>query len=308
MRKNNNEQYTDNNRSNKSKLPYLIITIICILIFLGCAAWVIKYFVDINKANTGMENIIEEYVEDTTEVEEGIKEEVIEEEEAVDVKAIFNVKDLDIDFDALKEEQNYDIYSWIYMPDTNVNYPILQHPTELDYYLDYNIDGSKGYPGCIYTQLLNNKDYSDNNTVLYGHNMKNGSMFANLHLFEDPEFFDEHPYFYIYTETGVLVYEIFGAYEYSNAHLLLSIPVDNQETFECYLDGIYKIDGLRNNFRTDIELTGDDKIVTLSTCISGKPDKRYLVQGVLIANEDGVIREDRIPENNVDDVENVSEN
>ena len=68
-------------------------------------------------------------------------------------------------------EQNQDIYAWIVVPGTQVDYPLLQSETD-NYYLDYNLDHSKGYPGCIYTNQCNRKDFSDYNTVLYGHNMK----------------------------------------------------------------------------------------------------------------------------------------
>lgn len=99
-------------------------------------------------------------------------------------------------------EQNEDIYAWIVVPGTQVDYPLLQSETD-NYYLDYNLDHIKGYPGCIYTNQCNRKDFSDYNTVLYGHNMKNGSMFGSIHSFEDETFFDGHPYIYVYTEMNV---------------------------------------------------------------------------------------------------------
>ena len=107
-------------------------------------------------------------------------------------------------------EQNQDIYAWIVVPGTQVDYPLLQSETD-NYYLDYNLDHSKGYPGCIYTNQCNRKDFSDYNTVLYGHNMKNGSMFGSIHSFEDETFFDGHPYIYVYTENERLTYEIYEA-------------------------------------------------------------------------------------------------
>ena len=62
------------------------------------------------------------------------------------------------------------------LPGTEIEYPILQHPSDNSYYFMHNIDGSYGYPGCIYTENLNSKDITDNNTVIYGHNVKNDSM------------------------------------------------------------------------------------------------------------------------------------
>ena len=117
--------------------------------------------------------------------------------EPVDPLAGVDVPEKAIDWEGL-EAENPDIYAWIYIPNTNVDYPILQHPTEQSYYLDHNIDHSEGYPGCIYTHLRNNKDWSDPNTIIYGHNMRSGTMFASLHYYEDGEFFNNNRYVYIY--------------------------------------------------------------------------------------------------------------
>jgi hypothetical protein len=90
-----------------------------------------------------------------------------------------------IDFASL-QELNEDVYAWITVEGTVIDYPILQHPTDNSRYLDYNIDGSYGYPGCIYTENMNSKDFRDRNTVIYGHNLKNGAMLPNLNLSPSP--------------------------------------------------------------------------------------------------------------------------
>ena len=190
----------------------------------------------------------------------------------------------EIDWEALKK-QNEDIYAWIYIPDTKINYPILQHPTEPSYYLKHNIDHSTGLPGCIYTQNYNSTDFTDPNTVIYGHNMKNKTMFGSLHNFEDNLFFEEHPYVYIYTPEKTLVYEIFAAYEYSDAHVLLNFDYETPESFELYLESVRSIKEMNSHQREETVVTSADKIITLSTCISGKDDKRWLVQAVLLNEE-----------------------
>ena len=103
------------------------------------------------------------------------------------------VPEKEVDFADLQANTNEDIYAWICIPDTAIDYPILQHPTDNTYYLNYNLDGSRGYPGCIYTEDYNARDFSDPVTVLYGHNMKNGTMFAGLHKYGDSEYMDSHP-------------------------------------------------------------------------------------------------------------------
>ena len=187
-----------------------------------------------------------------------------------------------VDIAAQQEEVNKDIYAWIYIPDSKIDYPVLQSATDNSYYLNYNIDGSKGYPGCIYTENYNAKDFSDPNTVLYGHNMKNGTMFAGLHQFEDVEYFDAHPYVYIYTEDGLLVYKIFAAYQSSDEHILLSNDFSSEESYRDYLTGVLETAGSDGNVDETVKVDTEDKIITLSTCISSKPHNRYLVQGVLL--------------------------
>ena len=149
------------------------------------------------------------------------------------------IPEKDIDWDALHEE-NPDIYAWIVVSDTLVDYPVLQHPTDDYYYLNHNIDGSKGYPGCIYTEgTYNSKDFEDTNTVLYGHNMKDKTIFGTLHSFDDPDFAMSDKYIFIYTEDRTLVYKVFGAYEYSSKHILWSYDFSNEYIYDEYLKEIF---------------------------------------------------------------------
>lgn len=191
----------------------------------------------------------------------------------------------DIDFAALKEETNPDIYAWIYIPDTKIDYPVLQHAEDNTYYLNYNLDGTRGYPGCIYTENYNSKAFDDHNTVLYGHNMKDGSMFAGLHNYEDSQYFEEHPYLFIYTEEDTLVYRVFAAYEFSDVHLLKGYDTETEEGFSRYLKEAMEYRTMNRNVSEEVSVTGESRILTLSTCIASKPENRYLVQGVLL-NED----------------------
>ena len=188
----------------------------------------------------------------------------------------------EIDFDYLKT-LNEDIYAWITVPGTIIDYPILQHPTDDTYYLHHNLDGSYGYPGCIYTESLNAKDFTDPNTVVYGHNMKAGTMFAGLHQFEDREFFDANEEVVIYLPDRTLHYRIFAAYVYDDRHLLYSFDFSDKEVYASYLKSIYDIRDMSANIDRETEVTEDDKIITLVTCMAGaaNAEKRLLVQAVL---------------------------
>lgn len=187
-----------------------------------------------------------------------------------------------IDFEYLKT-LNEDIYAWITVPGTIIDYPILQHPTDDSYYLHHNLDGSYGYPGCIYTESLNTKDFEDPNTVIYGHNMKAGTMFAELHKFEDGEFFSANDEVVIYLPEKTLHYQIFAAYVYDDRHLLYSFDFSDEDVYASYLKSIYDIRDMSANINREITVTEENKIITLVTCMPGEAnaEKRLLVQAVL---------------------------
>ena len=183
---------------------------------------------------------------------------------------------------------NEDIYAWIYVPDTTVDYPVLQHPTDDSFYLNHNADKSKGKPGCIYTEAgYNAKDFTDFNTVIYGHNWRDKSMFTSLHNFEKPELMAQDHYIFLYTPEKTFVYQIFGAYEYRSIHLLDNFNFENEYVREQYVKDIFGMDEKGKarvaNIRHDLEVTGEDRIVTLSTCTKDSVNTlRYLVVGVLL--------------------------
>lgn len=190
-------------------------------------------------------------------------------------------EEIPIDFEELWET-NPDVYAWIVIPGMDINYPILQHPTDDSYYLNHNIDGSTGRPACIYTESLNSKDFTDNNTVIYGHNMRNGTMFAQLHKFEDKDFFDEHREIIIYLPDKVLHYKIFAVHNYDDRHLLYSFDFSDKAVYKDYLESIFSIDDMNANIDTEMTVTENDKIITLATCVYKQPSLRFHVQAVLV--------------------------
>lgn len=194
-------------------------------------------------------------------------------------------EEIPIDFEELWET-NPDVYAWIVIPGTDINYPILQHPIDDSYYLNHNLDGSTGRPACIYTESLNSKDFTDNNTVIYGHNMRNGTMFAQLHKFEDKDFFDEHREIIIYLPDKVLHYKIFAVHNYDDRHLLYSFDFSDKAVYKDYLESIFSIDDMNANIDTEMTVTENDKIITLATCVYKKPSLRFHVQAVLVEKGD----------------------
>ena len=184
------------------------------------------------------------------------------------------------DFDEL-HAQNEDIYAWIEIPGTKVDYPVLQSETD-NYYLNRNVDNSTGYPGCIYTNACNQKDFSDYITVLYGHNMKNKTMFGSLHSFEDEDFFNENDKIYVYTEDRRLTYEIKEAVKYTNAYIQVEYALDKLEDRDLFLEDLSQyLDSSVAHEREDITIDDESKLIVLSTCVAGQSDHRYLIVGVL---------------------------
>lgn len=187
-----------------------------------------------------------------------------------------------IDF-AAYQAQNPDVYAWIQIPDTNINYPILQHPTDNSYYLTHTIDHQEKTEGSIYTESFNTKDWTDPNTIIYGHNMRNGSMFKHVHKFKDLDFFNSHRTMYIYTPTQILEYRIFALYTTDSRHLHYAYNFADPLVFSGYINEIFagKSSLMQGgNIDTTINLNSANKIVTLQTC-TGNDDTRLLLQAVL---------------------------
>ena len=189
--------------------------------------------------------------------------------------------EIPIDFESLTA-QYPDIYAWITIPGTQINYPIVQHPSDNAYYLNHTVDGKKRVEGSIFTENYNSKDFSDPNTLIYGHNMKNGSMFKGLHKFKDKTFFSEHSELIIYQEGRILRYKIFAAYVYDSRHLMLSFDFDDVNIFRSYLNSVLTKKDMSSNIDTTVDVTTEDRIITLSTCNSND-SQRYLVQAVLLS-------------------------
>ena len=120
-------------------------------------------------------------------------------------------QELQIDFGILKQE-NPDILAWLDIPGTSVSYPVVQG-MDNSYYLDRGIRGKKSSSGAIFMDARNQPDLSDDNIIIYGHNMKNGSMFGRLRQFKDKDFYEKHPYIDLYFPEGTFRYAVYACYE-----------------------------------------------------------------------------------------------
>ena len=189
---------------------------------------------------------------------------------------------IEVDFDKLKSV-NEDVVGWIYvdaLPD--ISYPIVKGKDNQTY-LHQTYEKNYNFAGTIFVDYENSGDFSDCNTLVYGHNMKNGSMFGHLKKFrEDDKLYKQDKYFWILTPERNYRYEIIAAYTTgvnSDTYTLFKGP---GEEFEKYLETIKGYSEIKTD---DTDLTIKDRIVTLSTC-TGNESTRFVVQGKRVDAED----------------------
>lgn len=181
----------------------------------------------------------------------------------------------ELDLAALREV-NPDVVGWILIPDTEINYPLLQGKDN-DYYLNRTWDEQSNAMGSIFLEYLSSPDLTDFNTIVYGHNMNDGSMFAGLREYRNQEFREEHPYVYILSDFGVYRYEVFSSY-YANVKSNTYGLVFSTETSRTqFLDKITGDSVIDTGLRPETT----DRILTLSTCSGAGYSHRWVVHARL---------------------------
>lgn len=182
---------------------------------------------------------------------------------------------LQIDFEGL-QKVNPEIIGWIEMPGLALSYPLLQGKDNA-YYLTHLADRQSGVSGSIFVDYHNQPDFSDRNTIIYGHNMKDGSMFAKLDKYGSPELYQKEPYFYIYIPGKVLKYQIFSCYAGSVGSEAYTYEFPKIKEFQAFLQTIQSYAA----YDTGTEIEGTERVVTLSTCVNTNRNYRYLIHGIL---------------------------
>lgn len=258
----------ENKTNSKKTIVAMIITVVVIAIGLVVGFIVIK-----NVA--GSKDPVEEYVTiSTKESVDGSSDNTNENSSNDDVE-------VSIDWNGLKE-LNEDIYAYIYVPGTNVSYPILQKEDENDYYLTRDVKGKDDDNGCLYTQVeFDDKTFEDGFTVVYGRNAKNGSMFASLHNFEDYGCFDDNRFFYVYTPDKNYTYQIYAAYISDDTHLFYTVDKDNVMSLQWFVENLQNLDQGKGIVSNEMDVTFLDKFVVLQTG-TGDDASRFNVVGVLV--------------------------
>ncbi len=177
-----------------------------------------------------------------------------------------------VDFDSLLAI-NDDIAGWVWMKDSKINYPILHSKKDNEEYLYTTYDGKTHKSGSIFMDYRNHTGYTDDNTVLYGHNMKNGSMFAILTKMTKQDVYDAHKEFYIMTPEGNQRYEIISVARIDALSDLYDRQFETTEEKQTWLNRIIKQSAVLAPFSASVE----DTFVTLSTCVSGNDSRARVV-------------------------------
>lgn len=262
----------------KRKVVGIAVVSLCGLLALGSGFLMVR---DLNQysESAGVYDGLAEYVEVPEQAGEPDETGAEEESGGEDSSAVLPV----VDFEALRET-GPDIIGWLNLPDTAINYPVTQ-ADDNEYYLRHLYDGTYNKTGCLFADYENQEDFSDRNTIIYGHNMRDGSMFAALNEYDEQSYFDGHPQMYLATPGGGYVVEIFTAFVAKPSESgsdtspwRLSFKDDG-----AYTTWLSEMAG-RSVIETDVTVTSSDKVLTLSTCTPGGAS-RFIVMGKLLEVE-----------------------
>lgn len=197
-----------------------------------------------------------------------------------------SAKDTSVDFKALQEE-NQDIFAWLYIPDTDIDAPVLQSTRADDYYENHNVYQEEDDGGALYTELANLKNMCDFNTVIHGKTSPDGEdgLFSDLYRFANPDFFDTHDAVYLYLDGNLLTYTVVAAYERENTSLIRSYDFTYGSGCERFLEDMYSIREMGKNQREGWEeITPCHFLITLTTQKGADPEKQFVVIAVLVGD------------------------
>ena len=258
---------------------------ICLALFLGAGAFAATYYLSVKQNEKVYEKMAEEAAVETVSPAPSLAADGQDDGKKMQKQQENNETaqvQIPVDFASLQAE-NPDIYAWIRIPGTKVDYPVLQREGDDDYYLNRTVEEVRGLPGSLYTESCSSRDFTDCNTVIYGHNMRDGSMFGGLDAYADQEYMEEHSQILIYTPQHQYTYQIFAAVTYDNRHILWTYDGKDRIQLQAFLDSLRQ-GGFSGTWNEQLQATGDDRILTLSTC-NGNDRQRFLVEAVLTDEE-----------------------
>ena len=263
-----------NNDKLEIVLAFILLIIIGVLIFK-----VGGYLIDEISSNFFSKKLQETVLIVNTEDTESENSDSVSNAEATEEKIAETQKEIIIpeavDFESLQKISK-DAVAWIYDPGVIINYPIAK-AADNDFYLRRNLKGEPSNGGTLFMDYRNQGDFSDWNTIIYGHNMKSGTMFASLLKYQKAGYYEEHPVMYMYSPGKRYKMELVVAYITDINDAIYQLP-ETKEARQEALNHAYKLSSFESGIRPD----NNDKLVTLSTCSYAYDDARYVVIGRLV--------------------------
>ena len=264
----------------------LIVMLAALAVFLYSGYTLYGFYKEYKKSSDEYDNLENSYAVDQKQESENIDN--LEDDDALqsisgqEVRTVFEdgeektlpVLKNPIDFTQLLSV-NSDIVGWLRIRALDISYPVVQGKDN-DYYLHRTFEKTDNFAGCLFVNSYNMGDFTDQNTIIYGHNMKNGSMFGKLKNFSDPEVFKKSRYFWIFTPDFIYQYRIFSASVVDKTGLTYQISFTDDE-FDQFISRAYSNSVVDNQ---GVTVTKEDRIVTLSTC-TGDDSTRFVVMGKL---------------------------
>ncbi len=272
----------------------VFILVICIIVFVFSASLVIKHYIEINNNKKTYEDLSNLVTNST------VEDNVVEENTVPDYSPVI--------------QQNDDLVGWIKVPNTEINHPVVQYMNN-DYYLNHSFEKKYDFRGAIFMDYRNEAVNLDSNTIIYGHNAYDTTMFSELVQYEDIEFYKKSPVIEFNTLEASYKWKIYGVFitnataSEDNDYIFNYIyPYMDGENFEGFINEV----NMRRLYTTDVDINDDDKMLVLSTCVRtldltnkyGKTTYRANARLVVLAR---MVRDGESAEVNVDNAK-VNEN
>lgn len=182
-----------------------------------------------------------------------------------------------VNTEGIKDKSKQNVYAHITVEGTAIDYPVAQHPTDDSYYLSHDFEGIETSYGGIFTEKLTSKNFKDLVTIIYGHSTYDGSMFGSLERFEASPFFESHQQIIVTTKDEKIIYEIFAAYSYTDAHLFQTFNLGNQTAVLDYFKQIQRFSESSAGKYRSVTFGENDSMLILSTCDTRNNERRFIV-------------------------------
>ncbi|MEF2793893.1 MAG: class B sortase, partial [Hydrogeniiclostridium sp.] len=171
------------------------------------------------------------------------------------------------------------IYAWLRIPGTEFDFPLVQRSGDDTFYLTHDSDRNESSAGAIFTEsAYNGTDMEDPVTVAYGHQMQAGTMFGRLQAtYSEKDSLKEYGEMIVYLPDKELHYTVFAAVPYDNRHILYQYDFSSGRRYNAFLNSIFEVREIGAQMSSEITVSPEDKLLILSTCMQGNPQRRYLV-------------------------------